>query len=147
MKYSSIIMFCEWMLYNKVTQLHILFHYVWSQYVDYSSLRYAVGPCYLPLLCLPVCICWPRTLNIVPCAIQLDLVYQFASADPGHWILSPVLYSWTLFICSLHTSFHLLVPNPNPTFFHPTFPWQPPAYSLCLWFYFCFIDRFIHVIF
>ena len=57
----------------------------------------------------------------------------------------PVLYSWTLFIHSIQTSFHLLVPNPNPTFFHPTFPWQPPAYSLCL--YSCFTDRFICVIF
>ena len=86
MTYSSITMLCELMLYSKVTQLHILFHYVWSQYIDQSSLCCTAGPC-LSVLYIPVCICWPRILNIVPCAIQLDLVYpfytyQFASASP-----------------------------------------------------------------
>ena len=62
-----------------------------------------------------------RILNIVPCAVQEDLVH------------------------SLYNSLHLLTLNsqsiPPPT------PWQPQFCSLYLCVCFCFIDRFIYVIF
>ena len=35
----------------------------------------------------------------------------------------------------------------TPSLFLPPPPWQPPVSSLCPWFYFCFTDRFICVIF
>ena len=36
---------------------YILFHYGLSQDIDYSSLCYMVGPCYLSILYIIVCIC------------------------------------------------------------------------------------------
>ena len=44
---------------------------------------------------------------------------------------------------SVDNSLHLLTPNPYSDPLPPLPPWQPPAYSLCPWFCFCFIDRFI----
>ena len=67
-----------------------------------------------------------RILNIVPCAIQYDLIvypsdlYWFASVNPQ----SPIF--------------------PSPTSFPP---WQPQVRSLHLWVCFCFVDMFICVIF
>ena len=59
-----------------------------------------------------------------------------------------MLYSGTLFyIYSIHKNLHLLVPASYSI--PPQHPhhWQPPVCSLCPWFYFCFIDRFICVLF
>ena len=67
-----------------------------------------------------------RILNIVPCAIQYDLIvypsdlYWFASVNPQ----SPIF--------------------PSPTSFPP---WQPQVRSLHLWVCFCFVNMFICVIF
>ena len=36
---------------------HILFHYGLSQEIEYSSLCYTVGTCFLSILCIMVCIC------------------------------------------------------------------------------------------
>ena len=36
---------------------HILFHYVLLQDIEYSSLCYTVGPFYLSILYIVVCIC------------------------------------------------------------------------------------------
>ena len=66
----------------------------------------------------------------------------------GYWIEFPVLYSRTLlFIHSISTSLHLLIPTSTPSLPHPPPPWQPSVCSLCPWFCFCFIDKFICVIF
>ena len=43
---------------QKLHSFHILFHYDLSQYIEYSSLRYIVGPCCLYSLYIVVCICW-----------------------------------------------------------------------------------------
>ena len=34
-----------------------LFHYVLLQDIEYSALCYAVGPCYLSILYMVVCVC------------------------------------------------------------------------------------------
>ena len=51
----------------------------------------------------------------------------------GYWVYFPVLYSRTLFICSLRNSLHLLIPDSQsipPT--TPLAPWQPQVCSPCL---------------
>ena len=62
-----------------------------------------------------------RILNIVPCATQQNLVVH------------PALYD----------SLHLLTWNSQSL---PP-PWQPQACSLCLWVEFCFINKFICIIY
>ena len=64
-------------------------------------------------------------LNTVPCDIQLDLV----------------------FIHSLCNSLCLLIPNSQSIPPLTPFPSKPQLCFLCLWVCFCFIDRFIYVIF
>ena len=44
---------------------HILFHYGLLQDIEYSSLCYTVGPCWLSLLNIVVCICSSKTLRCV----------------------------------------------------------------------------------
>ena len=57
-----------------------------------------------------------------------------------------MLYSRTLlFILSLYNSLHLLIPN-SQSIPPPSQPGQPQVRSLCLWVYFCFVDKFICVI-
>ena len=63
--------------------LHILFHFVLSQGIEYSSLCNAVGPCWLCILYLIVCIYSSQTLN------------PFVLHSPFPW--SP----WQLQVCSL----------------------------------------------
>ena len=58
-----------------------------------------------------------------------------------------MLYSRTLlFIHSIDSNLHLLIPNSHsiPPPIPP--PWQPQVCSLCLWVYFCSIDKFICVL-
>ena len=62
-----------------------------------------------------------KILNIVPCAIQQDLIY-------------------TIYL--IYTSWHLLIPNSQPFPLSPL-PWQPQVSSLCLWVCTYFIDLFI----
>ena len=58
LKYIQFTMFCESLLYSKVTQLYtyrhsffyILFHYGLSQDIEYSSLYYTIGPYCLTIL-------------------------------------------------------------------------------------------------
>ena len=38
-------------------RLHVLFYYGLPQDIEYSSLCYIVGPCYLSVLYIVVCIC------------------------------------------------------------------------------------------
>ena len=65
LKYSSFTMLCQFLVYSKVIQLYIYTFF----FIFFSIMVYY------------------RTLNIVPCAIQQDLVvypfyiYQFASAN------------------------------------------------------------------
>ena len=61
----------------------------------------------------------PRRFNRVPCAIQ---------QDPTD-------------IHSTCNSLHLLTPNSKSI--PPPPPWQPQVCSLCLWVFFCSVDRFI----
>ena len=45
----------KWLIIHNI--LHILFHCGLSQDTDYSSLCYTVGPCYLSIIYILVCIC------------------------------------------------------------------------------------------
>ena len=64
------------LLYSRVTQFYtyiyvlfnILFHSGLSQDIKYTSLCYTVGPCWLSILCIVVCICRCDVLNLsLPC--------------------------------------------------------------------------------
>ena len=75
-------------------------------------------------------------------------IYLFSYSFPlglitRYWIYCPVLHSRNLlFVHYIHNSLHLGTPNsqicPSPS--------QPQICSLCVWVFFCFIDKFIGVI-
>ena len=75
--------------------------------------------------------------------------FMFFSIMVYHRILNivlPVLYSRTLlFTHYIHNSLHLLIPNSQSI--PPAPPRQPQFCSLCLWVGFCFVGKFICVIF
>ena len=62
-KYNGLIILCEFLLYSKVTQihmcilLHILFHCGLSQDTEYSSLCHVTGPSWLSILYTTLCLC------------------------------------------------------------------------------------------
>ena len=93
----------------------------------------------------------PRQRNLAGCSPWSCPVghnwNDLACFITGCWIQFPVLYSRTLFICSIYTSLHLMIPYSTPCLSNTSPPWQPLVYSLCLWFCFWFIDRLICVIF
>ena len=78
--------------------------------------------CFLTLFSIMV---YPKRLDIVPCAYSRTL----------------------LLIHSKCNRLDLPTPNSLSVLVPPPLPWQPQVYSLCLWFCFCFVDRFICVIF
>ena len=102
---------------------YILFHYVLSQEIGYSSLCYTVGPCCLSILNVIVCIYQPQTpspsLSLPPppwqpqvCSLCLWVCFFFVDGGP------PTLdlwYSWYLIkFLILHpclTSDHLDLPS------------------------------------
>ena len=52
----------NWLSYTHIQILfYIIFHYDLSQDIEYSSLCNTVGPCWLSILYIIVCICWPQT--------------------------------------------------------------------------------------
>ena len=63
-KYNWFTMLCKFVVYSKVIQtyiyifflFHILFHYDFSQDIEYTSLCYTVGPCCLSILYI-FCFC------------------------------------------------------------------------------------------
>ena len=59
-----------------------------------------------------------------------------------------MLYSRTLlFIYLIYTNLYLLIPNSQFIPPHPSPFWQLTVCSLCLWICFCFVDKFICIIF
>ena len=66
----------------------------------------------------------------------------------GCWIYFPVLYIRTLLLIhSKCNSLHLPTPNSQSIPLSPHPPRQPQVWSLRPWVYFCFVDRFICVLF
>ena len=56
---------------------YILFHYRLSQDIEYSSLCYTLGPCFLSILYIIVCIHWPQTPSPSLSSLPLPVVYFF----------------------------------------------------------------------
>ena len=96
------------------------------------------------LLCLKMyswCICGERCTPCPPTPLPSCSLYSFPSCFiTEYWILFPVLYSRTLlFFHSICNSLYLLIPDSQ---------WiLSPSPSLCLWVCFCFVDKFIHLLF
>ena len=44
-------------IHINIYYFHILFYYDLLQDIEYRSLCYAVGPCCLSIVCIPICIC------------------------------------------------------------------------------------------
>ena len=58
MNYSWFTMLCQSLLHSKMTQfLYFHFHYGFKQGIEYSSLCCTLGPCYLSISNVIVCIC------------------------------------------------------------------------------------------
>ena len=66
-------MLCQFQVYSRVIQLYIymyifffqiLFPYRLLQNIEYSSLCYTVGPCWLSILYIVVCICSSQAPNL-----------------------------------------------------------------------------------
>ena len=94
--------------------------------------------------------------RIVPVSVvhHSTWLYTYRCSFPlwfitGFWIRFPALYSRTLlFIHPVYNSLHLLIPDSQyfPLLHSPPL-WQPQVSSLCLWFCFSFVDRFIWALF
>ena len=105
LEYSWFTVLCQSLLYSKVTQLCTYIHSFFK--IFFSIMVYR------------------RILNIVPCAIQKDLVSYH----------------------SIYNSLYLLAPNSQSNPPPPPPLWQPRVCSLCLWVCFCFIDfSFWHIL-
>ena len=63
LKYSWFTMLCCFQVYSKVIKLYLyiffqtFFPYKLLQNVEYSSLCYTIGPCWLSILYIVVCLC------------------------------------------------------------------------------------------
>ena len=57
-------MLCSFLVYSIYTVFRIPSHYGLLQDIEYSSLCYTVGPCYLSILLIVVCICQSQTPNL-----------------------------------------------------------------------------------
>ena len=84
-------MFCQSLLYSKVTQIYtyihsffiFFFHNGLSQGIEYSSLCYTLGPCCLPILNVVVCIYSFYLLIEYP---ALQIINCMFSSRKKHWL-------------------------------------------------------------
>ena len=77
-------------------------------------------------------------------AYQASQSMEFSRQE--YW--SGLSFPWLRYLSVFYViSLHLLVPNSHSISPSPLPPWQPEVCSVCLWICFCFMDKFIYVIF
>ena len=160
---------------DSVLYIYILYSFPFyglSQDIEYSSLCYTIGPFYLSIVCImgfpggtveknpPANAGNARNVGSVPGSKRSPGVgtgnsFQYSylenSMDRGAWRATvhgaAKSQTWpSIHAMPIYNSLHLLIPNAHPSFLH-LLPWQSQVCSLCLWIYFCFVDRFICIIF